>query len=86
MLNLTILYETTAIYLINKYSKLNELPLFCAKYTPKFIAKKLNSLYEISKFEDSDRQLILEVMHKGLISLLILDLFLIFFIFISILF
>ena len=83
ILNFTLLYEAIALYLINKYTTLNELPLF-NKYIPKFITNKLNSLYEISKFEKNDRQLILEIMFKSLISLIILDLFLIFFIFISI--
>ena len=83
MLNVTILVNILEIFIINKYSKLNEEPKY-NKNIPEFIIKEFQNLFEISKLEELAKEIILDNMLKTLIYLIILDILLIIIIFITI--
>ena len=76
MLNVTILVNILEIFIINKYSKLNEEPKY-NKNIPEFIIKEFQNLFEISKLEELAKEIILDNMLKTLIYLIILDILLI---------
>ena len=62
------------LYLINIFSSYSEKPTL-NKYIPSFISKKIFSLYDISKFNQEEKLLLIGIMLKNLISLLLLNVF-----------
>ena len=71
---LILLHSVTELYLINIFSSYSEKPTL-NKYIPSFISKKIFSLYDISKFNQEEKLLLIGIMLKNLISLLLLNVF-----------
>ena len=79
---LIILYNIIELYLINIFSKYSEKPKL-NKYIPSKISNEIFSLYYISKANEHDKSILIDILFKNLIFfnllfLIILAIFLIF--------
>lgn len=68
---LIILYNIIELYLIQKYSKLTEIPTLY-KYIPSVISNKIISIYNISQFCDNDKSIIIGYILKSIMFYILL--------------
>ena len=71
---LAISYNIFVLYLINKYSKLNDKPRL-SKYIPSFINNELSSAYKISRYCEHDKLIIIGIFYKTIFYYILILLF-----------
>lgn len=71
---LAISYNIFVLYLINKYSKLNEKPR-TSKYIPSFLNNELSSAYRISRYCEHDKLIRIGIFYKTIFYYILVLLF-----------